>query len=284
VTVRPVHSEEYIGDHRYGWWNRDYIRLIRERINYDAVLSIADLGAGHWSAILLQEAKHPRSVTCVDFESHWLDKVRQTLERVHGGRRIETILADVHDLPMTDESFDLVTCQTLLMHCKNPARIAEEMLRVTKPGGHVLVIEPTNILNRMQFFDAVVHLSAMEQTTLYHIWACYHAGQKELTGADHDIAPLVPEIFRQAGCEDIQVYQNDKVFLDMDASENFLSMAVEYEKRSFIEYALAGGASYEDIEQARKVFESFKSVGMERRALCSTPVRSFIAIGRKPLK
>lgn len=286
MTAHPVHSQEYIGDHRYGWWNRDYIRLLLNRINYSTVRSIADLGAGagHWSAILLQEADHPCSMTCVDFESYWLEEVRKTLEPVPGGHKIETILADAHDLPMQDKSFDLVTCQTLLMHCKNPNRVVEEMLRVTKPGGHILAIEPTNILNRMQFFDAVMHLSAAEQTTLYHVWACYHAGQKELTGAHHDIAPLVPEILNKAGCEDIQVYQNDKVFLSTDASENFSSMAIEYEKENFIKYALAGGASREDINMSRKIFGKFKSQGTARKELCATPVGSFIFIGRKPLK
>lgn len=286
MTAHSVHSEEYIGDHRYGWWNRDYIRLLLERINYSAVRSIADLGAGagHWSAILLQESEHPCLLTCVDFEIHWLGEVQKKLEQEQGGHKIETVLADVHDLPMQDSSFDLVTCQTLLMHCKDPARVVKEMLRVTKPGGYILVIEPTNILNRMQFFDAVMHLSAKEQAMLYQVWACYHAGLRKMTGAHHDIAPLVPELFRVAGCDCIQAYQNDKLFLGMDSSENFSSMAAEYEKASFVEYALAGGASHSDIEQSRKIFKAFKSASMESNALRATPVGSFIFIGRKPLK
>jgi ubiquinone/menaquinone biosynthesis C-methylase UbiE len=110
------------------------------------------------------------------------------------------------------------------MHCKNPHRVVAEMLRVTKPGGHILVVEPTNILNRMQFFDAVTYLSAKDQAKLYHIWACYHAGQKILTGAQHDIAPIIPDIFKKVGFVDIQAYQNDKVLVSANAAENFISM------------------------------------------------------------
>ena len=55
-----VHSQEYISVHRYNWWNKDYIKLLLDRIKFDSVESIADLGtgAGHWSALLLSETRN----------------------------------------------------------------------------------------------------------------------------------------------------------------------------------------------------------------------------------
>jgi hypothetical protein len=48
--------------------------------------------------------------------------------------------------PFSDASFDLVTCQTLLIYVPDPGRALAEMVRVTRPGGLVLIAEPTNLL------------------------------------------------------------------------------------------------------------------------------------------
>ncbi len=33
------------------------------------------------------------------------------------------------------DSVDMATCQTLLMHCRDPATVAREMVRIVRPGG-----------------------------------------------------------------------------------------------------------------------------------------------------
>jgi SAM-dependent methyltransferase len=46
---------------------------------------------------------------------------------------------DAHDLPFRDAWFDVTTCHFLLMWCRDPAQAAREMVRVTCPGGVILV-------------------------------------------------------------------------------------------------------------------------------------------------
>ena len=45
----------------------------------------------------------------------------------------------VEELPVADESFDLVLCNQVLEHCDDPALAVRELRRVTAPGGRVLV-------------------------------------------------------------------------------------------------------------------------------------------------
>lgn len=283
MKPHQLHSQEYIGDHRYAWWNRDYIQLLLGRINFNDVYSIADIGVGaaHWTAAILRETRHPMMVCCVDFEERWLQSAMETLSHIPGNHRITTVLADAHNLPQEDGSFDLTTCQTLLMHCGNPHKAVQEMVRITKPSGYVLAVEPANILNRMQFFDALLHLQPEEQARLYYIWACYHAGQKKATGANHDIAPLIPEMLRQAGLVDIQVYQNDRVIIADNSDETFDVMAKEYEKDVFKEYARVGGATEKDISESRLVFEKLTMESRKDKRLSITPVKSFVFLGKK---
>jgi len=48
------------------------------------------------------------------------------------------MLAPVEDLPVEDESFDVVLCTQVLEHAGVPDQAVTELYRVTKPGGRVL--------------------------------------------------------------------------------------------------------------------------------------------------
>ncbi len=52
-------------------------------------------------------------------------------------------MGDAHRLPFPDNTFDVVTCNLLLMWVDDPQRTVHEMARVTKPAGFVLAsLEP----------------------------------------------------------------------------------------------------------------------------------------------
>lgn len=58
-----------------------------------------------------------------------------------GLANVETALADAHDLPFPDASFDIVTCRIAPHHFSALPLAVREMARVTKPGGMVLVVD-----------------------------------------------------------------------------------------------------------------------------------------------
>ena len=49
------------------------------------------------------------------------------------------ILGDAHFLPLRDESFDIVVCTEVLEHLKEPQKAIDEMKRVVKKGGKLLL-------------------------------------------------------------------------------------------------------------------------------------------------
>lgn len=56
---------------------------------------------------------------------------------------IELCVGDAEHLPFCDNTFDMTTCNLLLMWADNPQRVVSEMTRVTKPKGKVLAsLEP----------------------------------------------------------------------------------------------------------------------------------------------
>jgi len=49
------------------------------------------------------------------------------------------IIANAHDLPYDDETFDCVTCVEMLEHDSHPFQTFSEIYRVLKPGGHTII-------------------------------------------------------------------------------------------------------------------------------------------------
>jgi len=50
--------------------------------------------------------------------------------------------ARVEELPFDDATFDLVTCLDVIEHTPDDVRALRELVRVTRPGGHLLVTAP----------------------------------------------------------------------------------------------------------------------------------------------
>ena len=52
-------------------------------------------------------------------------------------------MGEAEYLPFSDSSFDLVTSATTLHHVENVEKVAKEIYRVLKPGGHMIVMDWT---------------------------------------------------------------------------------------------------------------------------------------------
>ncbi len=49
------------------------------------------------------------------------------------------VVADAHKLPFGDASFETVVCSEMLEHADNPQKVIDEIKRVLKPGGRVVL-------------------------------------------------------------------------------------------------------------------------------------------------
>ncbi len=52
------------------------------------------------------------------------------------------LLCDLHEVPLESDRFDVTFCTGTLEHVHDPVRVAREVVRVTRPGGLVLVDVP----------------------------------------------------------------------------------------------------------------------------------------------
>jgi ubiquinone/menaquinone biosynthesis C-methylase UbiE len=113
----------------------------------DRVLDVAT-GTGHTAFAF---APHVREVMATDITPEMLvegERLRLAAHRPHGAdmgkdeggiTNVEFQLADAHDLPFEDGSFDIVTCRRAAHHFTDIGRALREMRRVLRPGGRLVV-------------------------------------------------------------------------------------------------------------------------------------------------
>jgi SAM-dependent methyltransferase len=113
-------------------------------------------------------------------------------------------------IPFPDGAFDLVTCQTILIHVPDPVAVLKEMLRVLKLGGLLVVAEPNNLANRLMFsnLSAGESIKQICQDVEFHL-TC-ERGKIKLGEGNNSIGDLIPGYFAEIGLQNIQVYIGDK--------------------------------------------------------------------------
>jgi ubiquinone/menaquinone biosynthesis C-methylase UbiE len=96
-----------------------------------------DVGTGA-GALALALAPLVREVVGVDRVPELLDRAR---ERAAGFPNVEFVEGDAERLPFDDASFDLAATLRTLHHVARPEVVLAELVRVTRPGGAVLVVD-----------------------------------------------------------------------------------------------------------------------------------------------
>jgi SAM-dependent methyltransferase len=186
--------------------------LIAKRLSFDRIGDVLDVGCGigHWGQLLAKILPDSTRVWGIDRDPLWAGKAAERACLRGLASRFAYYVSVAEKLPFTDSSFDLVTCQTLLIHARDPVAVLNEMIRVTRPGGLVLAAEPNNmagalLLDSVGFHDSIETIMALARLQL----AC-ERGKWALGEGSNSIGGLVPGLFAENGLADIRVYLNDK--------------------------------------------------------------------------
>lgn len=58
------------------------------------------------------------------------------------GPGVQLVVGDADDLPWKNNSFDLVVCNSSFHHFPEPTRVLNEINRVLKPAGRIIIADP----------------------------------------------------------------------------------------------------------------------------------------------
>lgn len=298
------HSLEHFGPQRDLWWNRDFLDLMAKRWRLGEASSLADIGCGrcHWSRLLYPYLRQPARLAAIDREAQWVQEGEKFFRGAFpevAPELLHFVQGEAEKIPLPDNSFDAVTCQTVLMHLPQPLVALREMVRITRPGGIVICAEPNNLWNTMAFTSLTAAEPVETVARRFEFWLRYHRGKAALGLGDNSLGDLLPGYFQRVGLTDVSVYLSDRAIpalppYDVPEQRTVLEQEREWQKSSTGPWnreelrarVLSGGGSAEFFEQVfGELIERFEQ---EQRAIATGEFHtagggnSFLTSGRKP--
>lgn len=117
------------------WWYRERRHLLRQRVRDLAPGQALDIGAaGGGNTRVLESLGW--EVLALEFSAEGAQVARE--------RGLQVIRADAQQLPIADQSLDLVTALDVLEHLPDHERAVAEIHRVLRPGGQLVAAVPVD--------------------------------------------------------------------------------------------------------------------------------------------
>jgi ubiquinone/menaquinone biosynthesis C-methylase UbiE len=153
---------------------RDSPEVLAEKVEFakpqphEFVLDVA-CGPG---AFVLAIAPRVRFVSGIDLTPEMLRQARQ-FQAEKQILNVAFACADADHIPFPDASFDLVSCQHAFHHITKPELVLMEMIRVVKPQGRLLILDPLapesdpkfELFNRIERLRDPSHTFSLRLTT-----------------------------------------------------------------------------------------------------------------------
>ncbi len=134
------------GPDAYADWRASSLGEITEALEHRVILeltrplqdqSVLDVGCGDGTLALAFANNGAARVTGCDLDPRMVARARAGA--IREGRRTNLAVARSQALPFPDNSFDVVTCITVLAFLPDPGGAIREMARVLRPGGRLVI-------------------------------------------------------------------------------------------------------------------------------------------------
>jgi len=123
------------------------------------------------------EEGHARKIIGIGLSEEMISVAKNKL-----GQRADCILADAENLPFEDECFDIVYCNDSFHHYPQPMKALEEMNRVLKTGGTIIIGDcylkglKRQIINRLMRFSHEGDIKIYSESEMKEMMSEYFHG------------------------------------------------------------------------------------------------------------
>lgn len=131
---------------RNSYYDEEVINILLNSGLLKDGMTLVDLGAGD-GYLSRAVSPHVDRVIAVDISDAMLKELSRKAAS-EGLNNIKTVLSDGLDMPLSDNSADIVCANMFLHHIEEPLMAAREMYRVLRPGGKVFIADLLEHSNR----------------------------------------------------------------------------------------------------------------------------------------
>ena len=128
------------------WWRKKAIRQLAD-LHPQSVLDVATGTAD--VALMTYDMLHPKKIIGIDISVGMLDFGRKKIAARGLESTIELYTGDSENIGFADNSFDAITVSFGVRNFQNLSKGLEEMRRVLKPGGKMVVLEFSKPKNKL---------------------------------------------------------------------------------------------------------------------------------------
>lgn len=182
------------------WWNDAFTDFLVERLKPRSGNRILDVGCGTGTGELRLSRLRLSQVMLVG-----LDRVPE--RTAIAGRnadahnvRASFAAADACQIPFPDGTFDSTFCVAVLQHIRDSSEALREFVRVTRPGGRILAVEPDNAA-RYWFSSAPAGMQAFRAAQAF--FEALAKSRDEVP--EPRVGPRLPTLFADSGIEPLEV-------------------------------------------------------------------------------
>ncbi|MGH9310828.1 MAG: methyltransferase domain-containing protein [Vicinamibacterales bacterium] len=182
------------------WWDDAFTGFLVDRLRPRAGNRILDVGCGTGTAELRLSRLRLSQVTLVGLDR--LAERTAVAERAADGHnmRASFAAADACHIPFPDGTFDSTFCVAVLQHIPEAGEALREFVRVTRPGGRILAVEPDNAA-RYWYSSAPEGMTAFAAARKF-----FEAlAQSRSEAREPRVGPQLPTLFADAGVEPLEV-------------------------------------------------------------------------------
>jgi SAM-dependent methyltransferase len=121
----------------------DYKRLTYDQMHIQPGQRVLDVGCGPGTDTipLAQQVSPSGQIIGVDYDTMMIAEAKQRAQIAGVNRWVTHKCADAIELPFESDYFDACRSERLFEHLLNPAKALSEMVRVTKSGGRIVVLD-----------------------------------------------------------------------------------------------------------------------------------------------
>jgi len=291
-------------DQRRRMWRDDTLDCVISWLGVRSAMTVVDVGAGlgYLGRAFGPAIGNSGNYIGVDVSAKLLDEARRASAQTSMGCNADFVCGNAGCIPIESDSSDIVMCQTLLMHLPEPEVALREMMRIAKPGGLLLCIEPDNLSVGISIgFQSVPRMSVDDQLGYMKLLLLSNKGRIKLGRGDHSVGAKVTLMMNDLGLKDVEARINDRVrlllppydsayqqdYFEMTKKRFFTDSDDESSRKTAKEEFIAGGGTGSDFDS---IYEMLKSrVKLYREQLENRTFSScsgyllYIAKGRKPI-